>query len=78
MFGTRLRRIGEVTDDLLQRIQRLEKEHFHLLAQPRGDREVRIMTAQIASAAQAAPTIGAPIEKWAESDAAASRTWTPS
>lgn len=54
------------TSDLSARVQRLEVEHAALRARLEGERQLRILTAQIAAAAQAAPAIGAAIERFAE------------
>jgi hypothetical protein len=54
------------TSDLTARVQRLEIEHAALCARLEGERQLRILTAQIAAAAQAAPAIGAAIERFAE------------
>jgi hypothetical protein len=54
------------TSDLLERIQRLEREHAALRARLEGERQLRILAAQIVGAAQAAPVIGGAIEKFAE------------
>lgn len=54
------------TSDLSARVQRLEEELAKLRAQVEGDRQLRNMGAQISAAAQAAPLIGAAIERFAE------------
>lgn len=54
------------TSDLLERIQRLEREHAELRARLEGERQLRILTAQIVGAAQAAPIIGEAVEKFAQ------------
>jgi hypothetical protein len=54
------------TSDLSARVQRLELEHAALRARLEGESQLRIVTAQIAAAAQAAPAIGAAIERFAE------------
>jgi len=54
------------TSDLTMRVQRLEVEHAALRARLEGERQLRILTAHIASAAQAAPVIGAAIERFAQ------------
>lgn len=55
-----------VTSDLSARVQRLEVEQAALRARLDDERQLRIVTAQIAAAAQAAPAIGAAIERFAE------------
>jgi len=57
---------GDATSDLLERIQRLEREHAQLRARLEGERQVRILAAQIVGAAQAAPVIGTALEKFAQ------------
>ena len=54
------------TSDLSERVQRLESEHAALRARLEGERHLRILTAHIAAAAEAAPSIGAAIERFAE------------
>lgn len=54
------------TSDLTARVQRLELEHAALRARLEGERQLRILAAHIASAAQAAPVIGAAIERFAQ------------
>ena len=54
------------TSDLTARVQRLETEHAALRARLEGERQLRIMTAHIVAAAQAATAIGFAIERFAE------------
>jgi hypothetical protein len=54
------------TSDLLERIQRLENEQTELRARLEGERQLRILAAQIVGAAQAAPVIGSAIERFAQ------------
>jgi hypothetical protein len=54
------------TSDLSARVQRLESEHAAMRARLEGERQLRVLTAHIAAAAQAAPAIGAAIERFAE------------
>jgi len=54
------------TSDLLERIQRLEREHTELRARLEGERQLQIFAAQIIGAAQTAPVIGEAIEKFAQ------------
>jgi len=54
------------TSDLLERIQRLEREHGELRARLESERQLRILAAQIVGAAQIAPVIGGAVEKFAE------------
>jgi hypothetical protein len=56
---------GHATSDLLERIQRLEREHAALRARLEGERHLQIFAAQISGAAQVAPVIGDAIEKFA-------------
>lgn len=58
--------LERVTSDLSARLQRLEEEQAALRARLEGDRQLRILTAHIAAAAQAAPAIGFAIERFAE------------
>jgi hypothetical protein len=54
------------TSDLLERIQRLEREQAELRARLEGERQLRILAAQIVGAAKAALFIGGAIEKFAQ------------
>ncbi len=54
------------TSDLAARFQRLENEQDVLRARLESERQLRLLTAHIAAAAQAAPAIGAAIERFAE------------
>jgi hypothetical protein len=58
--------LEHTTSDVLERIQRLESEHAELRSRIEADRQLRILTAQIVGAAQAAPVIGDAIEKFAQ------------
>ena len=58
--------LDRTTRDLLERIQRLEREHAELRARLEGERQLRILAAQIVGAAQMAPVIGGAVEKFAE------------
>jgi hypothetical protein len=49
-----------------QRIQRLEREHAELRSRLEGERQLRILAAQIVGAAQTAPVIGSAVEKFAQ------------
>jgi hypothetical protein len=69
MFGFRRHIRDELvhtTSALLARVQRLEQEQALLHARLEGERQLRILTAHIAAAAQAAPAIGSAIERFAE------------
>ena len=57
--------LDHTTSDLLERIQRLEREHAALRARLEGERHLQIFAAQISGAAQVAPVIGDAIEKFA-------------
>jgi hypothetical protein len=57
---------GRATSDLLERIQRLEREHAELRSRLEGERQLRILAAQIVGAAQIAPVIGGAVEKFAQ------------
>jgi hypothetical protein len=57
---------GHATSDLLERIQRLEREHAELRSRLEGERQLRILAAQIVGAAQIAPVIGGAVEKFAQ------------
>jgi hypothetical protein len=54
------------TSDLTARVQRLETEYALLRARLEGERQLRLLTAHIAAAAQAAPVIGAAIDRFAQ------------
>jgi hypothetical protein len=60
------RTADHATSDLLERVQRLEREQAELRARLEGERQLRILGAQIAGAAQAAPVIGDAVEKFAQ------------
>jgi hypothetical protein len=60
------RTLDRTTTDLLERIQRLEREQAELSARLDGERQLRILAAQIVGAAQIAPVIGGAIEKFAQ------------
>jgi hypothetical protein len=64
--GSNRRRPDRATSDLLQRIQRLERDHAELRARLEGERQLRILAAQIVGAAQVAPVIGGAVEKVAQ------------
>ena len=55
-----------VTSDIIDRIQRLEREHAQLHVRLEGDRQLRFLAAQIVGAAQIAPVIGDAVEKFAQ------------
>ncbi len=57
---------GNATNDLLERIERLEREHAGLRARLEGERQLRILAAQIVGAAQVAPVIGEAVERFAQ------------
>jgi hypothetical protein len=57
---------GHATSDLLERIQRLEREHEELRARLEGECQLGVIAAQIVGAAQAAPAIGDAVEKFAQ------------
>lgn len=54
------------TSDLLERIQRFEREHAELRTRVEGERQLRILATQIVGAAQVAPVIGCAVEKFAD------------
>lgn len=60
------RRLDRATSDMLERIQQLEREHAELRARVEGERQLRILTAQIVGAAQGAPIVGEAIERFAQ------------
>jgi hypothetical protein len=60
------RTLDRTTSDLLERIQRLEREQAELRARLEGERQLRILAAQIVGAAQVAPVIGEAVEKFAQ------------
>jgi hypothetical protein len=69
MFGLARRttdQLFQTTSALKARIQRLEDEQAQLRARLDGDRSLRLFVGHIAAAAQAAPAIGAAIERLAE------------
>jgi len=55
-----------VTSDIIDRIQRLEREHAQLRARLEGDRQLRFLTVQIVGATQVAPVIGRAVAGFAE------------
>lgn len=55
-----------LTSDIMDRIQRLEREQAELRARLEGERQLRFLAAQIVGAAQVAPVIGAAVEKFAQ------------
>jgi hypothetical protein len=57
---------GHAASGLLERIQRLEREHAELRARLDGERQLRTLAAQIVGAAQIAPIIGEAIESFAK------------
>jgi hypothetical protein len=57
--------LDDATSDVLERIQRLEREQAELRARLEGERELRILVAQIVGAAQVAPAIGSAVEGFA-------------
>jgi len=59
------RKSEHLTSELLERIQRLEREQEKLRSRIEVDRQLRILTAQIVGAAQVAPVIGDAVEKFA-------------
>jgi len=54
------------TSYLLNRSQRLEHQHAELRARLEGERQLRILAAQIVGAAEAAPVVGEAIERFAQ------------
>lgn len=58
--------LERATSDLSARVQRLEVEHAALCARLEGERQLRILTAHVAAAAQTAILIGGAIERFAE------------
>jgi hypothetical protein len=60
------RRSDRATSDLLNRIQRLEREQAELRARLQSEHQLRSLAAQIVAAAQAAPVIGEAFEKFAQ------------
>ena len=60
------RTLDRTTSDLLERIQRLEREHAELRSRLEGERQLHILAAQIVGAAQIAPVIGESIEGFAQ------------
>jgi len=55
-----------LTSNIIDRIQRLEREQAELRARLEGERQLRFLAAQIVGAAQFAPVIGTAIEKFAQ------------
>lgn len=67
LFDRSDRRAPELAaSDLLERVQRLEREHAELRALLEGERQLRILAVQIVGAAQIAPVIGEAIESFAQ------------
>jgi hypothetical protein len=62
---------------LLERIQRLEREQAALRSRLEGERQLRILAAQIVGAAQIAPLIGEAIEGFAQAMRARSQRGRP-
>lgn len=60
------RRLDRITCNLPERIQRLDREQAELRSRLEGERQLRILTAQIDGAAQVAPFIGEAVEKFAQ------------
>jgi len=60
------RRIEIATSDLRERIQRLERDQAELRSRLEGERQPRILAAQIVGAAQIAPVISEAVEKFAQ------------
>lgn len=58
--------LRRTTSELLERIQRLESAQAEIRASLEGERQLRLLAANITSAALAAPTIGAAIERFAQ------------
>ena len=56
----------QTASELRARIQRLESEQATLRSRLDGERQLQILTAHISAAAQAAPAIGAAIERFAQ------------
>jgi len=52
--------------ELLESIQRLEREQAQLRARLEGDRQLRFLAVQIVGAAHVAPVIGSAVEKFAQ------------
>jgi hypothetical protein len=61
------KQLVDTTSALLERVQRLEEEQAHLRAWLKGERQLRLFTAESAAAAQTVPLVGAAIEAFAES-----------
>ena len=64
--GSDRRTPDRATSDLLERIHRLEREQAEPRARLEGERQLRILAAQIVGAAQIAPVIGEAIERFAQ------------
>lgn len=60
------KQLVDTTSALFERVQRLEEKHAELRARLDGERDLRVLTAHIAAAVQAAPMIGAAIERFSE------------
>ena len=58
--------LRRTTSELLARIQRLESAHAEIRASLEGERYLRLLAANITSAALIAPEIGAAIERFAQ------------
>ncbi len=61
-----LKKMNARTSEIMERIQRLEAEHFALRAEIGGERHLRFLTAQIVGAAADASIIGSPVQKFAQ------------
>jgi hypothetical protein len=69
MFGFRRHIRDELvrtTSALLARVRRLEEAQAEIRVRLEGQGQLRVLTAQIAAAAQVAPIVGAAIERFAE------------
>jgi hypothetical protein len=59
-------RLTALTSDIVVRLQRLERAHREIRATLEGERQLRIFFANLISAGQTAPVIGAAIERFAK------------
>jgi hypothetical protein len=60
------RALERSTSDVLERIQRLEREQAELHARLEGGRHLRILASQIVGTARIAPIVGSAVEKFAQ------------
>jgi hypothetical protein len=58
--------LRQATSDLMARVQRLEAEQAAMRTRLEGERQARMLAANISAAARAAPTVGLAVEPFAQ------------